>query len=293
MMIKMHKKLVVCDLDNTLYDWITYFVTSFYSMVNEVVELTGCNREELLDDFQFIHRKYGDSEHPFSLLETNTIRRLFVGKSDKQIAEELDTALLAFNRSRKKTLCLYPGVYEGLNDIQRAGVKLVAYTESNLFSAVDRLNRLGIESFFEKVFCRRRSPSRHPDSRVAFDWFGRYSLEKFVELADYQRKPNAAVLIDICNQQGAELADVAYVGDSMARDILMAKEAGIFSIWAKYGAAYTASDYQRLVRITHWTAADVEREVKSAERVKRIKADAVLEENFAEIVGVLCEVEGR
>src|SRR5687767_12563680 len=118
------KKLLVCDLDNTLYDWVTYFVTAFYAMVDEVVRITGCDRERLLDDFRTVHRRHHDSEHPFSLLETQTIRDLFPGKSRSQIAKRLDPAFHAFNASRKEHLCLFPGVREGLNKLTQVRITL-------------------------------------------------------------------------------------------------------------------------------------------------------------------------
>jgi FMN phosphatase YigB (HAD superfamily) len=54
----MRFKLLICDLDNTLYDWVAYFVPSFYAMVDKVVELLGCDRERLLDDFRKVHQRH-------------------------------------------------------------------------------------------------------------------------------------------------------------------------------------------------------------------------------------------
>ena len=283
----MHKKLVVCDLDNTLYDWVSYFVTSFYSMVDKVVELTNCDKEQLLDDFRSVHRKYGDSEHPFALLETKTVRRLFPGYSPKIVAEKLDPALFAFNSCRKRTLRAYPGVYEGLTEMKRAGIKLAAYSESNLFAAVDRLTRLKLDVFFERVYCRQRASSKHPNLKAQAAWSNRYSLEKFYEIPRQLRKPSAEVLHKICNRENVEICETAYVGDSISRDILMAKEAGVYSIWAKYGTTHALEDYERLVRITHWTPADVKRETQLKKFSKDIQADAVLDNNFREIIKVL------
>ena len=281
------KKLVICDLDNTLYDWVSYFVKSFYSMVEEVVRITKCDRETLLDDFQSVHRKYGDSEHPFSLLETRTVLELFPSQSAENIARKLDSALLAFNRSRKRNLHLYPGVYKALTQISGSGVGLVAYTESNLFAAADRINRLGLGVFFDQVYCRRRAASEHPSASGEFDWFRRHAVTKFVELPSKQRKPDADVLREICSQRGLCVSDVAHVGDSITRDVLMAREAGVYAIWAKYGANHTTEDYRRLVRITHWTDADVEKETELKARASEAQPDAVLEEGFWEVVEVL------
>jgi FMN phosphatase YigB (HAD superfamily) len=38
-------KLLVTDLDNTLYDWVTFFAQSFDAMVAKLIEMTGIDRK--------------------------------------------------------------------------------------------------------------------------------------------------------------------------------------------------------------------------------------------------------
>jgi phosphoglycolate phosphatase len=109
-------------------------------------------------------------------------------------------------------------------------------------------------------------------------------LQRIVELSHHQRKPDPDVLLEICRDQGIDPEDTAYVGDSIARDIFMARTAGVLAIWAKYGASPTRRDYERLVRISHWTAADVARERELNEITHGIEPDVVLSHDFAEIV---------
>jgi len=283
----MKKRLLVCDLDNTLYDWVAYFVPSFYAMVDEVVKITGCDREQLLDDFRTVHRTHHDSEHPFALLETQTIHKIFQGKSRNEMANILDPAFHAFNSTRKATLHLYPGVLVSLDTLSESGITLVAHTESNLFAALDRLTRLEIEKYFKRIYCRERSGGPHPNPDAAQVWFDRISANKVKELSHHQRKPNPDVLLEICADESTEPSEAAYVGDSMARDILMAREANVYAIWAKYGVSLVTDAYKKLVRVTHWTDDDVEREKKLAARVERLRPDAVLEKSFGEIVEIL------
>lgn len=283
----MNKKLLVCDLDNTLYDWVMYFVPAFYAMVEEVVKITKCDPEQLLDDFRSVHRQHQDSEHPFSLLETRTIREIFAGRSRREIAEHLDAAFHAFNASRKQNLRLYRGVREGLETLSRSGVILVAHTESKLYAAIDRLTRLELTSYFRRIYCRERPTSKHPNPETGSKWLGRFPMEKVIELSHHQRKPDPGVLLEICRDEGILPEEAAYVGDSMGRDILMAKSAGVFAIWAKYGTLHREEDYRRLVRISHWTEEDVGRERAFKQKVEEIEADFVLNTGFCEIVGAL------
>jgi FMN phosphatase YigB (HAD superfamily) len=283
-MILMGKRLLVCDLDNTLYDWVGYFVSAFYAMVDEIVTITKCDRENLLDDFRDVHRYHNDSEHPFSLLETRTIQNLFANEERIEIARKLDRAFHAFNSKRKEKLTLYPGVREGLDDLRNEGVLLVAHTESKLFAVVDRLTRLDLTPYFKKIYCRERPHSLHPNAELGRRWLEDFPMHKVIELSHHQRKPDRDVLLEICRTEGISPEDSAYVGDSMARDVLMAKRAGVFAIWAKYGAEHSKEEYERLVRISHWTPEDVDREIFFNNEARQISADFTIEGSFREIL---------
>ena len=69
-----------------------------------------------------------------------------------------------------------------------------------------------------------------------------------------------------------------------SRDVLMAKKTGVFSIWAAYGANHDPNEYEKLVRITHWTPADVKKEKRLQKEAKRVKPDYVAERSFSEIL---------
>jgi HAD superfamily hydrolase (TIGR01549 family) len=282
-----NKRLLVCDLDNTLYDWVSYFVPSFYAMIDVVVGLTGCDREKLLIDFRKVHQRYGDSEQPFALLETNTIKELFGHRSTASMTATLDPAFHAFNSARKKHLRLHHEVRETLEALERCDVKLIAHTESKLYGVVDRLTRLDLFRFFTKVYCRERSLSSHPEPKSDSEWLKRAPMDKIVELSHHQAKPNPEVLLEICASEGFSPEQTSYVGDSIARDIFMAKRANIFAIWAAYGAQPDLAMYRDLVRVSHWTADEVEREQRLKEEAKNIEPDFIARQSFAEVLTAL------
>jgi HAD superfamily hydrolase (TIGR01549 family) len=279
-----NKQLLVCDLDNTLYDWVSYFVPSFYAMVDAVVRITGCDREKLLDDFRRVHQQHGDSEQPFALLETDTIKRLFRHAQTTSMIAALDPAFHAFNSARKKHLKLHPNVRETLTVLQNSNVKMIAHTESKLYSVVDRLTRLDLFRYFTKVYCRERSLSSHPKPESGSEWLLRVPMDKIVELSHHQAKPNPTVLLEICTNEGVAPRQASYVGDSIARDILMAKRADVFSIWAAYGAQHDPATYNDLVRISHWTAEELIREHKLKEEAKNIEPDYIACDSFADVL---------
>src|SRR5665213_181405 len=277
-------KMLVCDLDNTLYDWVNYFVESFYAMVDQVVGATECDREQLLDDFRAVHSQHRDSEHPFALLETTTIKHLYPGQSRAILAELLDSAFHAFNTRRKEMLRLYPSVRETLDTLSRTDLVIVAHTESNLYAAVDRLTRLDLTKYFQRIYCRERTDAEHPNQKTVESWLQQFPSGKIVELPHNQLKPRPEVLLKICRDEAIAPHQTAYVGDSIARDIFMARSAGVFAIWAKYGSMHSGDQYAKLVRVTHWTDGDVSRERKLAEKVQAMTPDYVLPCEFGEIL---------
>lgn len=282
-----NRRLLVCDLDNTLYDWVSYFVPSFYAMVDAVVEITRCDREKLLDDFRAVHQKHGDSEQPFALLETETIRTIYRNTPSAMVVRALDPALHAFNSARKENLKLHPQVRQTLDSLRAAGITLIAHTESKLYGAVDRLTRLDLTNYFSKIYCRERSISLYPDERGRDTWLDRFPMSKVVELSHHQAKPNPEILLEICANEMIDPAAAAYVGDSVARDMLMAKRAGVYAIWAAYGAEHKVELYSALVRVSHWTADEVVREQRLKEEARSIRPDYVAHSSFAEVASAL------
>ena len=282
--------LLICDLDNTLYDWVSYFVPSFYAMVDKVVELLECDQngqEQLLDDLRKVHQKYNDLEHPFSLLEARKIREMFPNLSRKELADKLDPAFYAFNVTRKKTLRLYPNVFETLKRLGQNDITLVAHTESRLHAALDRMNRLNLTQFFTRIYCREAAPTRHPSSERQKTIRRSYPSEKIRELSEHQRKPDKTVLNEICGNEGFNIGNVAYIGDSKVRDVLMARNAGVFSIWAEYGSKHDPLDWDKLVRISPWSDEDKEREKRLNGATKAIMPDFIAEHSFAQVLEAL------
>jgi HAD superfamily hydrolase (TIGR01549 family) len=260
--------LLIIDLDNTVYDWLSAFVPAFYAMVQEAVPLIGVDEEQLLDDLQIVHRKHGDSEHPFALLETRAVQKRFAHNSQEEIAHFLDPAFHAFNRTRKQNLRLYEGVYATLEQLVRLRVPIAAYTDARVINCLFRLNSLGIKQLISRLYAPGHV-TKELDELISSDDFIR-------TLPSRDRKPNPQTLIDICSQYGIAPANTLYVGDSLVRDIYMAKSAGLYSAWAKFGTLYDKELWPKLVRITHWTDEDVKREEALRELARGTEPDCIL-----------------
>ena len=84
------KKIIITDLDDTLYDWLGFFIPSFYEMVDEIVNITKINKDILLKEYKSIHQCYGSVEYPFATLELPSILNKYKVDVLKKLKEPVD-----------------------------------------------------------------------------------------------------------------------------------------------------------------------------------------------------------
>jgi phosphoglycolate phosphatase len=276
--------VVVCDLDNTLYDWYASFIPAFYSMVDVATSILNCDRDALLNELRAVHVKHHNVEHPFSLLETETVQALIKRSGAAEVSRMLDPSFHAFNKARKDNLSLFPGVRSTLDELRARQISLVAFTDSSYFATLRRIRQLDLGSVFQHIFCREKGDSKLPfPTSEASDGL----KEITTELPANEAKPDPRVLLDIARIENTTANAVAYIGDSISKDVLMARNAGCFSIWAKYGVRRDPAMYERLVRISHWTDDDIARERDFAAQASKIRPDFVCEKSISEVLAVL------
>lgn len=279
----MSEKLLITDLDNTLYDWVTFFTASFRSMVEELTLLLDLPEQVILDEFKVIHQRYGNSEQPFAVLELPALQRRFPDLRREEVLRKIDSALHRFNSVRKRTLTLYAGVAETLSELQHDGIKIVGHTEAIFANSYWRLRALGIERYFSRLYTLEGKDPIHtsPHNR----WID--PPEGFLTVVPREeRKPNPRLLMDICQHEGVEPTSAWYVGDSLVRDVAMAKQAGVKAIWARYGTKYDPECWTYLVRITHWTDEDVQREKDLKARYGNVAPDYTVD-SFSQIEPII------
>ncbi len=276
--------VAVFDLDNTLYDWYASFLPAFYSMVDVATSILDCDREGLLDELRAVHIRHHDVEHPFSLLETPTIQKLSHETSPAEARRIVDPAFHTFNKARKDNLALFPGVRTTLNELRSREIRLVAFTDSSYFATLRRVRQLDLVDVFERIFCRAKGESiLSPSPEPTVDTLAAITTE----LPASETKPDPAVLKDIAKNEKTKPSSMAYIGDSISKDVLMARKAGCFAIWAKYGVRRDPAMYNRLVRISHWTEEDIVRERNFAQEASTITPDFTCENSISELLGVL------
>ncbi len=274
-MVRPRINLFVTDLDNTLYNWISAFVPALYGMVEIACQILAVDRERLLDELKAVHQRYHNSEQPFALLETPTVAERFPSTTPLEKKLALREAFDAFERIRQEKLHPYPGVRETLRLIRSSGCSVLGYTEAVPENSLFRLVLLELVDDIEFLYAPRSRSKDHPDPNHPRKLDPYHAKLRYLPAG--HRKPDPSVLRDICSANGQNAKAVLYLGDSITRDVAMAKAAGVNSAWARYGSVFSPEDWQRLVRITHWTKEDVDREQELCEKFGDIKPDVEID----------------
>lgn len=257
-------KLVITDLDDTLYSWIGFFIPAFYDMVQELSLLIDVSKEELLKEYKTIHQEVGSVEYPFATLNLPSVKKKYCGMTNEQVKVELNSAFHKFNSTRKKLLKLYPGVEDTLKFFHDNNITIVAYTESAEENGFYHLKKLGIDNYFKEVYVSDslfKRPDTIPSSPKTHIVHG--------------RKPNVDILKEICCVEKINICEAVYIGDSLSKDMLMAKQAGITSIWCNFQRDGIQDLYSKLVDISHWKEQDfqLEQQYKNEWKINNYSPD--------------------
>lgn len=255
-------EIVVTDLDNTIYNWVDFYVPSYLALVAELSALTGIGEEALKASFKRLHEHYRTTEYSFAVHELDVLSKLNDGLSARQVYEKYSPAIRAFRKRRMETLHLYDGVREALSTLRKNGKKTVAHTDSLLFHATQRLKRLGVEELYDAIVAPpdhgfpsgvKPSDIRYYEDTDAYT--SRIPIQ--ITLENGLRKPDPMSLRSVLTRFGVEPAQAVYVGDGLFRDVLMAQRCGVYDVHAKYGQVVDPRNYEELLKITYWTQADV------------------------------------
>ena len=154
------------------------------------------------------------------------------------------------------------------------------------FYSAYRLKRFGLDGVVDFLF----SPEDHDTPVGVSPEKLRRLPDEFYELQVTQvrhtpaaSKPNPKLLLDIIREVGGQPQNSAYVGDSLFKDVAMARDANVFDVHAAYGESQRLPEYKLLQRIRHWTEDDVQREAQITREGHHFQPSAVLHDNFAEI----------
>lgn len=275
---------LILDLDNTLFDWFAVWYASFKPVYSEIIAVSGKPVDEVEAAIRKVHQARRTSEYTFLIEETDVLAD---ARGAGDIRDRFRDALELSRRGRDQNLKLYPSVFPSLWELKKKGTKIVAYTESMGFYSAYRLKRFGLDGVIDVLF----SPTDHEiPSGVSVDRLRRHPDEFYqLQVTEVRHtppgelKPNPRVLLDIIKDIGAKIDRCAYVGDSLFKDVAMARDVGVLDVHAQFGESQRRSEYSLLQRVSHWTEADVQRERAITAKGHDFTPSVVLKDSFAEI----------
>lgn len=283
------RRILITDLDNTLWDWFEAWYQSFSALLNGLDTITGIDRALLEAQIRCVHQQRGTTEYSNLIREVPALVEFSEGRDPFVVFDE---ALHAQSSARRRATRLYPGANEVLRELKARGVRIVAYTESGAYWTEWRIRHTGLDGIIDVLYSS-------PDHDVAAGitpadlrtgrYRGTYGLR---ETAHRQvplgvLKPNIHVLSTILREQGSAPSQATYLGDSLMKDIAMAQAAGVLDVHAAYGQVQHQDEYDLLRRVTHWTDSDVEKERELAQPQNDVVPTIVCHEDIAEILPIL------
>jgi FMN phosphatase YigB (HAD superfamily) len=247
-------RLVVTDMDNTLYSWVDYIVPAVEAMVAAVCAATGFPRIRVVQSLKSVYSTYESNEYPYALQESSIYAEFpDFGSFDKLV---IDPARAAFAQARKKYLRPFRAVVETLETLKSRGIPVVALTDAPRNPAEYRAKFMGLDQYLEGLYTLPgfRFPKRKGEALVAphilsKDERGEYRAAcPVVELPRSAEKPSTLGLSKICKDHGVTPREVLIVGDSLHKDLALAHSVGAVGVWAEYGT-YVSHEYRERLDI--------------------------------------------
>ncbi len=248
-------RLVVTDMDNTLYSWIDYVVPAVEAMVDSVVLSTGATRLKVIQSLKAVYTKYESNEYPFALQESSLYTEFDeFGSFDKLVIEP---ARAAFKDARRKYLRPYKHVAETLASLKERRIPVVALTDAPRNPAEGRVRHMKLDASLTALYTMPGFAfPKAPDGQTLVsediqrrDEQGAYRAAcPVMELPRDFEKPNPKGLAKILQTYGVQPKECLVVGDSLKKDVAIAKELGCHDAWAEYGT-YVSPEYRERLDI--------------------------------------------
>src|ERR1035438_9588211 len=96
-------KLLVVDLDNTVYDWTSFHAPSFRAMVHAISGHTDLPESEIIEQFKEVFHLHESVEYPFAVQKLRLCHYL----SRDEVDTLVHASQVAFGRTRRRRLRPY------------------------------------------------------------------------------------------------------------------------------------------------------------------------------------------
>lgn len=276
-------RVLLTDVDNTLFSWIDFFAPCFRALVHAVAQRGQLDEDELYDGFQLTFVKEGSVEYRRAIQDNLVVRLL-----PDQVQQDLtNVGTIAFGQAMRRHLKPYPDVKSTLRRLRFEDVKVVAVTNSGALQALDRLRRLGINGLVDGIVAWDHDVAGRADSETEYDTLlagraQRSGVAWVRAIPTEQLKPNQAAYQEAFAGLGLAADNIWILGDSLYKDLSPAAGLGATSIWARYGQRFEQRNFNTLLRITHWS----EEKIRTAYDDEVLVPDRTIE-SFSELLDII------
>ncbi len=247
--------LLVTDIDNTLFDWVAYYVNAFEALLGKVEDLIGVPYAKLAEESKQVFIAHGSIEYPFLAQELPAVINHCGDDIDGMLNHIVRPARDEFLKAAEPFLRPYPSVTSALQKFRQAmpGVPVVALTDAPRYVAMWKLNKLGMLDLFDAVYGLPdpRLPTSPTHGRVKVDpeillkhlQQSNFGFKGKIRILpeDYE-KPGTrglkTVLMDYeMDEDAKHRSRVVWVGDNLRKDVGLGRRLGVRTAWASYGVA--------------------------------------------------------
>lgn len=181
-------KLIITDLDDTLYPEINFTYSGFRSVSDYLSNKHNLNSKDL---FNFLQKSFtnGARGNNFNLLLEKF-----------SIKEDLNYLINLF-RKHKPQISLYPDAKKILDYLKLKQILLVLMTDGYLVTQKNKIDALKIKDYFDKIIVNDISKGRD--------------------------KSDQKIYINLMNKMKTNLSDITFIGDNPRKDFKAPSKLGI------------------------------------------------------------------
>ena len=200
---------VLFDLDDTLHDDTASYRTTARRVARYVADRFDIDPQALAEAYLASLGQFWEELSPESLaVRSQNLHARWWGQAFAQFGirdrELAGWCAFAFEQASPRDLSLFPGVADMLADLRHRGLKLGLVTNGLAQTHRKKIALLGLESAFDEYFLADEIGMVKPDPRI---------------------------FVHACERLGTSAERAAMVGDVYERDIVGAREAGLFTVW--------------------------------------------------------------
>ncbi len=243
----MKEVTLICDLDNTLYNFVDGIAPSIRAMVHVLSRETSAPEKMIYEQIAKVYRQFESIEYAFIVQKLEIVN----GMDEVSLGKLVHKARVAFSRTRAKRLRLYPNVYESLYELKLSGVTLVALTNAPEYHAFRRLRQLGISNLFDAMISTKPLLAKEDMSTGGYN----ITIQPSIALDVKNGKPSTYPFK--CAKELFPNSEFYSLGDSVRNDLIPSRSINATTIFASYGSLFDKKNFETLLSVTHWSSKKV------------------------------------